>query len=587
MILTCEKCSTSFNLDDSLVKQEGSKVRCSVCGHIFTAFPRTEEAAPDVIPAPVSVPDTGPDLGEAPSDAYDSGTEDFFVEEEDLTLEEPESPSDDDSGFADTDFSDDDLAPASLTDTDLADADLTVDDLGADDLTSGDLAVDDLEEIGPVEVEMEGPDLDIEADSLEFEDDSLEMAQTPSLELEPSDGGEDFSFDDEDFDMGPENGDPGLELEEPDETDDFSSGLAMTEADADSRLDDALELDSDESSLSDDTDLQMLPDEPEDEQTQGLDLQTLDDDDSGLSLDADDAGSDDDEEFELEFDVHEEDAAASDEIEPEPALTAQAGQEDAPLSGDDPPEITPEDDFSAYDDVLDQETEPDPDPEETIEIDDTQETEPETTQVEDDPAAAVPSRTRRHKKKKPLVGTPVLILLLLFLLVLGAWVASIMTGYKIKYLSDIKIPYIEKYLKKPAKTEQAATLSIDQENVKGRFVTNATAGTLFVITGKVENPTAKTFRHVAIKGSIFVKGSKTPIKTKQTFCGNIATEEMLKNANMADITALLARQQGNHDTNLKIKPGSSIRFMVVFSDLPEKLENYNLEVHSFETVPAT
>jgi predicted Zn finger-like uncharacterized protein len=39
MIIQCEKCRTKFNLDDSLLKREGSKVRCSLCTHIFVAYP--------------------------------------------------------------------------------------------------------------------------------------------------------------------------------------------------------------------------------------------------------------------------------------------------------------------------------------------------------------------------------------------------------------------------------------------------------------------------------------------------------------------------------------------------------------------
>lgn len=39
MIITCEKCWTQFNLDESLLNADGSTVRCSRCQHIFTAFP--------------------------------------------------------------------------------------------------------------------------------------------------------------------------------------------------------------------------------------------------------------------------------------------------------------------------------------------------------------------------------------------------------------------------------------------------------------------------------------------------------------------------------------------------------------------
>ena len=43
MIIECERCHTKFNLDEDLLKESGSKVRCSICKHVFTAFPPKEE----------------------------------------------------------------------------------------------------------------------------------------------------------------------------------------------------------------------------------------------------------------------------------------------------------------------------------------------------------------------------------------------------------------------------------------------------------------------------------------------------------------------------------------------------------------
>ena len=45
MILTCQKCSTSFNLDETLLKATGSKVRCSLCQNIWVTFPPPETSA--------------------------------------------------------------------------------------------------------------------------------------------------------------------------------------------------------------------------------------------------------------------------------------------------------------------------------------------------------------------------------------------------------------------------------------------------------------------------------------------------------------------------------------------------------------
>jgi len=43
MVITCENCESKFRLDESLIKESGSKVRCSNCQHIFTAY-RTSAA---------------------------------------------------------------------------------------------------------------------------------------------------------------------------------------------------------------------------------------------------------------------------------------------------------------------------------------------------------------------------------------------------------------------------------------------------------------------------------------------------------------------------------------------------------------
>ena len=43
MIVSCEECNASFNLDENLLQPTGSKVRCSKCDHIFVAYPLAAE----------------------------------------------------------------------------------------------------------------------------------------------------------------------------------------------------------------------------------------------------------------------------------------------------------------------------------------------------------------------------------------------------------------------------------------------------------------------------------------------------------------------------------------------------------------
>ena len=50
MVIECEKCHTKFNLDEKLLKNTGSKVRCSRCKHLFIAFPTEAELEVEEIP---------------------------------------------------------------------------------------------------------------------------------------------------------------------------------------------------------------------------------------------------------------------------------------------------------------------------------------------------------------------------------------------------------------------------------------------------------------------------------------------------------------------------------------------------------
>ena len=43
MIISCNECDASFMVDDSLIKETGSKVRCSNCSSVFVAYPQPPE----------------------------------------------------------------------------------------------------------------------------------------------------------------------------------------------------------------------------------------------------------------------------------------------------------------------------------------------------------------------------------------------------------------------------------------------------------------------------------------------------------------------------------------------------------------
>lgn len=121
----------------------------------------------------------------------------------------------------------------------------------------------------------------------------------------------------------------------------------------------------------------------------------------------------------------------------------------------------------------------------------------------------------------------------------------------------------------------------DQKSVNGRFITNSIAGTLFIVTGEVENITSDLISYIEIKGTLIVKGSIKAMH-QTVFCGNIITENALKTSNVHEMINQLMIKNGQDNKNINIKPGGKIPFMIVFSDLPAELENFTVKVSGFD-----
>ena len=186
-------------------------------------------------------------------------------------------------------------------------------------------------------------------------------------------------------------------------------------------------------------------------------------------------------------------------------------------------------------------------------------------------------------KKRSPIGVPVLVVLILFVVAAGGYVAATFLGYRIPFLPEIRIPFIQQYL--PEKKTDPVSYPDpvpDQKSVTGRFLTNDTAGELFIITGNIENPAQIPYRRIQVKGTLFQK-DKQPVMNRTAFCGNIIPEETLRTGSIDDLTAQLKNPGGTADINDKIMPGDTVPFMLVFSDLPQNLENFTVEVVGFET----
>ena len=100
MIVHCEGCESGFHVDEHLIKPTGSKLRCSKCRHVFTAYPpapadEAEEPlilgdalpAAETAPVPAEMSDIDFKLDEVFGEA--AGEEPELLDMEDLLADEP------------------------------------------------------------------------------------------------------------------------------------------------------------------------------------------------------------------------------------------------------------------------------------------------------------------------------------------------------------------------------------------------------------------------------------------------------------------------------------------------------------------
>ena len=78
MIITCEKCDSKFNLDENLLNENGSKVRCSVCKNIFMVMPPEPEEEDSIDPSLEETVDldSPPIFGDEEESDYDDEIDD-------------------------------------------------------------------------------------------------------------------------------------------------------------------------------------------------------------------------------------------------------------------------------------------------------------------------------------------------------------------------------------------------------------------------------------------------------------------------------------------------------------------------------
>jgi hypothetical protein len=196
------------------------------------------------------------------------------------------------------------------------------------------------------------------------------------------------------------------------------------------------------------------------------------------------------------------------------------------------------------------------------------------------PAAAQP---RRAGSRKPLLA------------VLGAVVLCIAAltlprslGIDIPFLSDLQIPSLSEmgieipfigdiFKSEPEDSAGGLKLALVPEGIAAEFIANSSAGMLCVVKGQVRNSYNHPRSGMRVTVKLYAAGNAV-VKTATVFAGNVLSNQELSSLDLIAINARLKNSTGASNMNVGVKPGRSVPFMAVFSNLPDGVDEYSVEV---------
>jgi predicted Zn finger-like uncharacterized protein len=189
-------------------------------------------------------------------------------------------------------------------------------------------------------------------------------------------------------------------------------------------------------------------------------------------------------------------------------------------------------------------------------------------------------------KKQRSVRKPLTVFALFLILISGVLIIPQNLGLKIPFLSDIKVPYISDikipYLSdkfNPQSKDTAGNLFITpmSASISYQLVDNSKTGQLFVIKGQVKNDYDHARSFIRVTGKVYRKGNVLA-KTATVYGGNLLSENELASLDMIAINKKLQNRFGIRKSNVKVKTGRAVPFMIVFDKVPGNLDEYSVEV---------
>jgi pilus assembly protein FimV len=588
MIVTCEACSTRFNLNDELIKPLGSKVRCSKCQKVFRVYSSDSEEPPLALPTEttdinlefssipplfefsqlneleaqkVTLSDHSSETPSFPKEYLDMTEFDFteidkLIQSEKPALSEPalSEPALSEPGLSENDLLifPEDHAPSPLSGIETQESQAFSEEL--DKLLQIDLSNLSLDQPEPMD-QVEDLDADLQTlpadQSFEHELAGMKLAFDKDIESSESKA-------------------PEVSL------DDFEKSLDMSFADislispADEDTAPIQEVDIAETAL--DKGKKAHEDLFSEDEFGGFnDIEDLDLSDIETLLEEQDSGkvpstlADGTENFQRSdsFDV-----SAPSDMETETMLEMDdqfLTFDELQLDKDESATLLEvKESFSPASEIL--ESPSDPSFQKESEIQKT-----ESSDEEKPPSTVTVDEEAQPEPKKGI--SPLMIVVIILAVIAGL----VYGGYTLLNSVGTPIPFISKPT--PSKVQDPGNFKIKPFDISSKFVDNTKIGKIFIITGKVKNeyPTARGA--IQVIGKLYTN-DKTMAKAETVFCGNVLSDIDLTNSDLSVIVEKLQNRSGDNGTNLKVAPGDAIPFMIIFSNLPDNLEEFTLEVKS-------
>jgi pilus assembly protein FimV len=176
-------------------------------------------------------------------------------------------------------------------------------------------------------------------------------------------------------------------------------------------------------------------------------------------------------------------------------------------------------------------------------------------------------------KPKSKVGKVLALIVLVLILLAGAGygVFSVfnMTGSHIPIVGS----YLNRGLPDPGNIKMVAS------DLNSKFEENQHAGKIFIITGVIKNEYSEPRSFIKVTGKLYEPQKKLS-HTEQVYAGNMFSELELRNLDMEAIKNRLSNRLGQNQSNVKIGPGKSVPFVIIFSNLPQQPEEFTVEIES-------